>query len=79
MFSFMSEEEVKKQSVVKVTNPILLDSVNRPTPGGLYDPAMGPFDDSATYVSSSPIGQLLSQFLFILSGISLCFCNFLNL
>lgn len=52
IFSFMSEEEVKKQSVVKVTNPILLDSVNRPTPGGLYDPAMGPIDEHSKYVSS---------------------------
>uniref|UniRef100_A0A5B7B2D8 DNA-directed RNA polymerase subunit n=1 Tax=Davidia involucrata TaxID=16924 RepID=A0A5B7B2D8_DAVIN len=43
--SFMTDEEVRRHSVVKITNPILLDSVERPVPGGLYDPAMGPLDD----------------------------------
>ncbi|XAR69446.1 DNA-directed RNA polymerase [Bertholletia excelsa] len=46
-FSFMSAEEVRRQSVVKVTNPVLLDPMERPVPGGLYDPAMGPIDDQA--------------------------------
>jgi len=41
----MSDEEVRRQSVVKITNPILLDSIERPVLGGLYDPAMGPLDD----------------------------------
>ncbi|GFY98256.1 nuclear RNA polymerase A1 [Actinidia rufa] len=44
-FSFMKDEEVRRHSVVKITNPILLDSVVRPVPAGLYDPAMGPLDD----------------------------------
>lgn len=44
-FSFMTDEEVCKHSVVKVTNPNLLDSVGRPLPGGLYDPAMGPLEE----------------------------------
>ncbi|XP_071717530.1 DNA-directed RNA polymerase I subunit 1 [Rutidosis leptorrhynchoides] len=43
-FSFMTKEEVRKQSVLKITNPILLDSVGRPMPGGLYDPLLGPMD-----------------------------------
>ncbi|KAL3534212.1 hypothetical protein ACH5RR_002673 [Cinchona calisaya] len=44
-FSFMTTEEVRRHSVLKITNPVLLDAVGRPTPGGLYDPAMGPFDE----------------------------------
>ncbi|GFY96261.1 nuclear RNA polymerase A1 [Actinidia rufa] len=44
-FSFMTDEEVRRHSVVKITNPILRDSVVRPVPAGFYDPAMGPLDD----------------------------------
>ncbi|KMT20750.1 hypothetical protein BVRB_1g007210 isoform B [Beta vulgaris subsp. vulgaris] len=44
-FGVMTDEEVKKLSVVKVTNPLLLDVAGNPEPGGLYDHAFGPFDD----------------------------------
>ncbi|GER49429.1 DNA-directed RNA polymerase [Striga asiatica] len=44
-FGFMSNEEVRRQSSVKITNPNLLDALDNPIPGGLYDPAMGPLDD----------------------------------
>ncbi|CDP10074.1 unnamed protein product [Coffea canephora] len=47
LFSFMTSEEVRKHSVVKIKNPVLLDTVGRPMPGGLYDPAMGPFDEQS--------------------------------
>ncbi|CAI9284474.1 unnamed protein product [Lactuca saligna] len=46
-FSFMTDEEVRKHSVLKITNPILLDSVGRPMPGGLYDPLLGLMDEQA--------------------------------
>ncbi|XP_059318209.1 DNA-directed RNA polymerase I subunit 1-like [Lycium ferocissimum] len=46
-FSFMTNEEVHKHSVVKVTNPNLLDTIGQPVPGGLYDPAMGSLDDNS--------------------------------
>ncbi|KAL4558091.1 hypothetical protein LXL04_036287 [Taraxacum kok-saghyz] len=46
-FSFMTDEEVRKHSVLKITNPILLDNVGRPMPGGLYDPLLGPIDEQA--------------------------------
>ncbi|KAJ7976817.1 DNA-directed RNA polymerase subunit [Quillaja saponaria] len=46
-FSFLTSEEVLKHSFVKITNPILLDSIGRPVPGGLYDPALGPLDEKA--------------------------------
>ncbi|XP_024012805.1 DNA-directed RNA polymerase I subunit 1 [Eutrema salsugineum] len=54
-FSFMTEEDVRKHSVMKVTNPVLLDNVERPVPGGLYDPLMGPLDDRT---SCKSCGQL---------------------
>ncbi|KAG2258321.1 hypothetical protein Bca52824_077615 [Brassica carinata] len=44
-FSFMTEEDVRKHSVLQITNPVLLDNVERPVPGGLYDPLMGPMED----------------------------------
>ncbi|PON58095.1 DNA-directed RNA pol I, largest subunit [Parasponia andersonii] len=44
-FSFYTDEEVRKQSFVKITNPNLLDNVERPIDGGLYDPALGPLDE----------------------------------
>lgn len=43
-FSFMTDEEVRRHSVVKVTSPNLLDGLQLPVPNGLYDPAMGPLD-----------------------------------
>ncbi|EJU02622.1 subunit of DNA dependent RNA-polymerase [Dacryopinax primogenitus] len=41
-FSFLSTDDVRRISVKQLTNPILLDDLNRPTIGGLYDPALGP-------------------------------------
>lgn len=40
----MTDEEVRRHSVVKVTSPNLLDGLQLPVPNGLYDPAMGPLD-----------------------------------
>uniref|UniRef100_A0A2P2KYW8 DNA-directed RNA polymerase subunit n=1 Tax=Rhizophora mucronata TaxID=61149 RepID=A0A2P2KYW8_RHIMU len=44
-FTFLTDEEVRKHSFVKITNPRLLDLVERPVPGGLYDPALGPLTE----------------------------------
>jgi DNA-directed RNA polymerase I subunit RPA1 len=46
-FSFYDSEQVKRISVKHVVNPQLLDNLNQPTLGGLYDPALGPFSKSA--------------------------------
>lgn len=43
----MTDEEVRRHSVVKVTSPNLLDGLGLPVSNGLYDPAMGPLDDRA--------------------------------
>lgn len=41
-FLMFSDEQIKKLSVVKVTNTVSFDAMGNPTPGGLYDSAMGP-------------------------------------
>jgi DNA-directed RNA polymerase beta' subunit len=41
-FSFLTTEDVRRISVKQVVNPALLDDLNRPSIGGLYDPALGP-------------------------------------
>lgn len=45
-FSFYTAEEIRKISVKKITKPELLDSKNAPVPDGLYDPALGPINDT---------------------------------
>ncbi|KAF7332255.1 DNA-directed RNA polymerase subunit [Mycena kentingensis (nom. inval.)] len=41
-FSFLTGEDVRRISVKQIVNVNLLDDLNRPNPGGLYDPALGP-------------------------------------
>jgi DNA-directed RNA polymerase I subunit RPA1 len=41
-FSFLTSDDIRAISVKKVDNPILLDNLNLPTSGGLYDPKLGP-------------------------------------
>ncbi|KAK7060450.1 hypothetical protein VNI00_001215 [Paramarasmius palmivorus] len=48
-FSFLTAEEIRRISVKQIINPVLLDALNRPTVGGLYDPALGPSDRSDIY------------------------------
>ncbi|KAH9844085.1 beta and beta-prime subunits of DNA dependent RNA-polymerase [Rhodofomes roseus] len=43
-FSFLTTEDVRRISVKQIVNPVLLDDLNRPNIGGLYDPALGPSD-----------------------------------
>lgn len=44
-FSFLTDEEVRRISFKKITSPILLDNMLRPVEGGLYDMALGSFQD----------------------------------
>lgn len=46
-FGFMTDEELKKHSVIKITNPDLLDTRETPIPGGLYDSALGPLHENS--------------------------------
>ncbi|ORY24297.1 putative DNA-directed RNA polymerase I 190 kDa polypeptide [Naematelia encephala] len=41
-FSYLTSEDIRSISVKKVDNPVLLDNLNLPTKGGLYDPKLGP-------------------------------------
>jgi DNA-directed RNA polymerase beta' subunit len=43
-FSFLSTEDVRRISVKQLVNPVLLDELNRPNVGGLYDPGLGPVE-----------------------------------
>ena len=45
-FSFLTSSDVRRISVKQIVNPILLDDLNRPNIGGLYDPALGPVERS---------------------------------
>ena len=49
-FSFLSTEDIRRISVKQSANPTLLDDLNRPNIGGLYDPALGPSDPRDMYV-----------------------------
>ncbi len=49
-FSFLSTEDIRRISVKQIVNPVLLDDLNRPNIGGLYDPALGPSDKQDMYV-----------------------------
>ncbi len=46
-FGFLSSEEVKSLSVKRILNPVALDALLHPNPGGLHDLALGPFLDNA--------------------------------
>jgi hypothetical protein len=49
-FSVLTTEDVRRISVKQITNPVLLDDLNRPNLGGLYDPALGPVHKQDMYV-----------------------------
>lgn len=52
-FSFLTSDDIRRISVKQIVNPVLLDDLNRPNIGGLYDPALGPSDRSDMLVSFS--------------------------
>ncbi|KAI9472443.1 MAG: hypothetical protein EXX96DRAFT_584119 [Benjaminiella poitrasii] len=45
-FSFYEPSEIRKISVKQIVNPVLFDTLGHPTKGGLYDPALGPYQKS---------------------------------
>ncbi|KAI8987844.1 hypothetical protein BDF20DRAFT_814125 [Mycotypha africana] len=42
-FSLYEPNEIRKISVKQIVNPVLFDTLGHPTKGGLYDPALGPY------------------------------------
>jgi len=57
-FSFLTSEDVRRISVKQIINPVLLDDLNRPNIGGLYDPALGPTERSDMSVSFHSLSLL---------------------
>jgi hypothetical protein len=49
-FSVLTTEDIRRISVKQITNPVLLDDLNTPNLGGLYDPALGPVHKQDMYV-----------------------------
>lgn len=55
-FLMFNDEDIKKLSVIKITNTTSFDAMGNPTKGGLYDPALGPIrerNDFCTTCSNS--------------------------
>ena len=50
-YGFYTADELRKLSVVQVNSSEQRDALDRPLPGGLYDPAMGPTDHFETCVT----------------------------
>jgi DNA-directed RNA polymerase I subunit RPA1 len=49
-FSFFTSDDIRSVSVKKIDNPVLLDSLNLPNNGGLYDPKLGPMTPRDMFV-----------------------------
>ncbi|KAK8236737.1 DNA-directed RNA polymerase-like protein I subunit [Phyllosticta capitalensis] len=45
-FGFLTSEEIRALSVKRITNSVTFDNLLHPTPGGLYDAALGAFLDN---------------------------------
>lgn len=58
-FSFLSADEIRAISVKAISNPLLFDSTNLPTEGGLYDPVLGPLDRASMYAHTLHLSALL--------------------
>jgi DNA-directed RNA polymerase beta' subunit len=54
-FSFLTSEDVRRISVKQIVNPVLLDDLNHPNVGGLYDPTLGPYSHREVYVCCSHV------------------------
>ena len=71
-FGFLSNEDIKAVSVKRIHNTPTLDSFNNPVPGGLYDPALGAWEDHvyATRLELQNFG-LLTVFADALRAVSM--------
>lgn len=56
-FGLLSPEEIRAISVKQIRNPTTFDTLLHPIRGGLYDPALGAFDDNL-YVTEHIINSL---------------------
>ncbi|KAF2236298.1 beta and beta-prime subunits of DNA dependent RNA-polymerase [Viridothelium virens] len=44
-FGVLSADEIRELSVKRISNPVTFNALLHPNPGGLYDPALGPYSD----------------------------------
>eukprot|EP00038_Savillea_parva_P018392 m.23403 g.23403 ORF g.23403 m.23403 type:complete len:1794 (-) comp4077_c0_seq1:138-5519(-) len=56
-FGAFTEQDIRRLSVCRVTNPSAFDTLMHPTAGGLYDPAMGPLGPTETCPTCQLSGQ----------------------
>lgn len=49
-FSFLDPEEIRKMSVLEITNPSPWDILGNPNAGSVYDPRLGPMEISQMYI-----------------------------
>jgi DNA-directed RNA polymerase beta' subunit len=70
-FSFLTSDDIRRISVKQIVNPVLLDDLNRPNIGGLYDPALGPSDRSDMLMRFS-LSTNLNDLIFFLFSCSTC-------
>ncbi|KAK0651336.1 hypothetical protein B0T16DRAFT_323548 [Cercophora newfieldiana] len=54
-FTFLTAEEIRSVSVKRIENDNTFDTLLNPVPGGLYDPALGPWGDALC--STCNLGQ----------------------
>ena len=69
-FSFLTSQDIRRISVKQIVNPVLLDDLNRPNIGGLYDPSLGPSDRSDVFVL-----LVIPPSLLLISLYQLCFMS----
>ena len=50
-FGFRTHDEVRRLSAKEITNPHAFDALEQPVPGGLYDPHLGPLNQSDVCVT----------------------------
>ena len=43
--------QIRELSIKQITSPIVYDNLKNPVAGGLYDPAMGPLEQSGRYAA----------------------------
>ncbi|XP_063826212.1 DNA-directed RNA polymerase I subunit RPA1 [Ostrinia nubilalis] len=51
-FLMYDDEDIRKLSMVKITNPVSFDAMGNPISGGLYDSVLGPARDRFDYCST---------------------------
>ena len=54
LIGYSSAVQIRELSIKQITSPIVFDNLKNPVAGGLYDPAMGPLEQSGRYAARAP-------------------------